>query len=284
MSPRKLLGAVPAAFTAETLSGLTANQFVRSDATSTIASSSAQTLLTLNQNGAGNVFDVKANNISLASFLANGNVGIGTSSPYARLSVAGQVVAAFFTGTSTATSTFGGGLDIASGCYAVSGVCLTSTGASSTLFADTNTFTGLNQFNRLTVTNSTTTAGTSTNFFASIFTSALGTFTNLFGTNATITNATSTKAGTYTVTVTSGSCTATATTVVTVTTVTATASNTPNCGGATLSATGGVSYAWAGPNSFTSTLQNPTITNYSKSLTTPLHLSNKITQFASYLP
>jgi hypothetical protein len=133
MSPRKLLGAVPAAFTAETLSGLTANQFVRTDATSTIASSSAQTLLTLNQNGAGNILDLKAGNISLASFLASGNVGIGTSSPYAKLSVAGQVVAAYFTGTSTATSTFGGGLNLTSGCYAMGGTCLATSSGITTL-------------------------------------------------------------------------------------------------------------------------------------------------------
>ena len=35
-----------------------------------------------------------------------GNVGIGTTSPYAKLSVVGQTVAAYFTATTTATSTF----------------------------------------------------------------------------------------------------------------------------------------------------------------------------------
>lgn len=77
--------------------------------------------------------------------------------------------------------------------------------------------------------------------------------------NPSITNANNNKSGTYTVTVTSGSCTATATTVVTVTTLTATASNTPNCGGATLAATGGISYAWTGPNNFSSTVANPAV-------------------------
>ncbi len=37
-----------------------------------------------------------------------GNVGIGTSSPYAKLSVVGEVVASHFTGTTTATSNFAG--------------------------------------------------------------------------------------------------------------------------------------------------------------------------------
>ncbi len=45
-----------------------------------------------------------------------GNVGIGTTSPYAKLSVVGETVAEYFTATSTsATSTFGGGLNVGSG-------------------------------------------------------------------------------------------------------------------------------------------------------------------------
>ncbi len=44
----------------------------------------------------------------------SGNVGIGTSSPYAKLSVVGPVVAEYFHATSsTATSTFAGGLSVA---------------------------------------------------------------------------------------------------------------------------------------------------------------------------
>ena len=45
---------------------------------------------------------------------ANGRFGIGTSSPYAKLSVAGQVVGQYFTGTSAATSTLGGNLVLGS--------------------------------------------------------------------------------------------------------------------------------------------------------------------------
>ena len=48
MSPRKQLGAVPAAFVADTLDGLDSQDFVRTSGTSTIATSSTQTLLTLN--------------------------------------------------------------------------------------------------------------------------------------------------------------------------------------------------------------------------------------------
>ena len=79
----------------------------------------------------------------------------------------------------------------------------------------------------------------------------------------TISGVSDVNSGTYSVTVSnSPSCTATSTVAVVVNTVTATAANSAGCeGGAiALSATGGGTYAWSGPNSFTSTLQNPTLT------------------------
>ncbi|MDO8572371.1 MAG: tail fiber domain-containing protein [bacterium] len=77
---------------------------------------------------------------------STGNVGIGTTSPYAKLSVVGEVVGAYFTGTTTATSTFGGnlaingtgtttstgGFNISAGCFAISGTCVGGTGGSLT--------------------------------------------------------------------------------------------------------------------------------------------------------
>jgi len=56
---------------------------------------------------------VDTNTLVVDSF--NDKVGIGTTSPYAKLSVVGETVAQMFTATSTtATSTFAGGLDLTS--------------------------------------------------------------------------------------------------------------------------------------------------------------------------
>jgi hypothetical protein len=71
------------------------------------------------------------NDPGLGNAIFQGNVGIGTTSPYAKLSVAGQIVGASFVGTTTATSTLGGGLNVTSGCLAVNGTCITG-GAGST--------------------------------------------------------------------------------------------------------------------------------------------------------
>lgn len=81
-----------------------------------------------------------------------------------------------------------------------------------------------------------------------------------------ITNATTANSGTYTLTVTgNNNCTATATTSVTVNApppVTA-GSNSPICIGGTINLQGGgaVSYAWSGPNGYSSNLQSPSISN-----------------------
>jgi len=85
--------------------------------------------------------------------------------------------------------------------------------------------------------------------------------------NPTIAPATLTEAGTYSVTVTVAGCTGTSgTTTVVVNPIPATpvpASNGPICIGQTLnlttSAVAGATYAWNGPNGFTSSLQNPSI-------------------------
>lgn len=84
--------------------------------------------------------------------------------------------------------------------------------------------------------------------------------------NPTIPATSSVNDGLYTVTVTlAGGCTGTAQTAVTINSLlspTAT-SNSPICASATLNLTSsiGTSYLWSGPNNFSSTLQNPSITN-----------------------
>ena len=86
--------------------------------------------------------------------------------------------------------------------------------------------------------------------------------------NPTLSNPNYTNSGIYTVTVTIGSCSSTANTTVkidTIPTISSISSNTPICIGATLNlaATSSIpcTYNWTGPNSYTSNLQNPTISN-----------------------
>ena len=105
MSPRKILGTVPAAFTAQRLDGLASTSFVRTDATSTIALSSAQTLLTLNQSGAGDILSLQAGGVARFTVATSGNIGVGTSSPFTRLSVVGDAYLGSLTATGTITTT-----------------------------------------------------------------------------------------------------------------------------------------------------------------------------------
>src|SRR3989344_6093748 len=63
-------------------------------------------------------------------YRATGKVGIGTTSPYAALSVVGETVSSYFTGTSVSTSTFSGGIQISSGCFQdANGTCVGATAA-----------------------------------------------------------------------------------------------------------------------------------------------------------
>ncbi len=79
----------------DNLTGVTALTVDGTSATSTFAGG-----LTIETSGF--VYDFSTN-----------NVGVGTTSPFAKLSVVGQIVAEFFTATSTtATSTFNGGLKL----------------------------------------------------------------------------------------------------------------------------------------------------------------------------
>ncbi len=117
MSPRKILGAVPAAFETDKLDGLSSEQFFRTDELN--ATSTSATFLRLIQTGAGKVVEFFGPTVnSLFTVLSNGNVGIGTSTPYAALSVVGSsgVVADHFTSTSTVNaSNFAGGINVTMG-------------------------------------------------------------------------------------------------------------------------------------------------------------------------
>ncbi len=88
--------------------------------------------------------------------------------------------------------------------------------------------------------------------------------------NPTISSVSTAASGTYSVIVTGASgCTSTGTVSVVINSapVATASSNAPVCEGQsfTLSASGGVSYLWNGPNSFSSTLQNPAVTNATSS-------------------
>jgi len=145
MSPRKVLGTVPAAFEAGRLDGLTSSHFLRSDTSTSLSSTSASTLLTITQSGAGDILNIFDGTNEVFSIRDGGIVGIGSSSPSSNftLSVSGS---GYFGGSLTATgtlivqgsgtSTFANGVDITSGCYAVAGVCLSSTPTN--LFATTS--------------------------------------------------------------------------------------------------------------------------------------------------
>lgn len=89
MAPRKRLGAVPAAFEADRLDGLSSEQFLRSDAVNSTSTSS--TFLTVAQSGSGNIADfIGQGSVNAMSILSSGYVGIGTTSPSARLTVWGD--------------------------------------------------------------------------------------------------------------------------------------------------------------------------------------------------
>ena len=76
-----------------------------------------------------------------------GNIGVGTSSPGTILSI-GNTGNNTINISNTATSTFGTGINLRTGCFSVNGVCVGGGGssASSTLLSDTNTWTGKNTF------------------------------------------------------------------------------------------------------------------------------------------
>jgi protein-S-isoprenylcysteine O-methyltransferase Ste14 len=189
MTPRKIIGAVPAALVADTLDGLDSTQFVRSDADTTINANLtvngtlAVTTGTGNWTGtiagqAASFYLSRANHTGtqLASTITGATFGSGSFIfPSGSLTALGSTTLQNFTfanatGTNATTTTL-----------AVTTLCLTGdscrttwptggggSSASTTLFADNNAFTGLNTFTDLKlVTRSTTTNATTTNLAVS---------------------------------------------------------------------------------------------------------------------
>ncbi len=169
MTPRKKLGAVPAALVADTIDNLDSTQFLRADAANSTSTASAY--LSLSQAGAGDILNL--NGVGSARVLtaqSNGFVGIGTTTPFNALSVVGS---GFFTGNLTgANLTATGTLNVA-GATVLSST-LTATGGLSTL--SNLLLTGSSTLQNFTGVNATTTT-----FFATTASS-----TNLFATSATV--------------------------------------------------------------------------------------------------
>ena len=164
MAPRKILGAVPAAFVAKeagnasTVGGVASTSLVRNDAAGTTTASSTATILSVVQNGLGKIASFFSGVTEVFTILNNGNVGIGTTTPSSRLAVAGNAVIG---GDLTATGTLSVGT--------LDGLLLGTNGvvsavATSTLGLGNGTFLGLADTpssytaNRIMFTNSGATA------------------------------------------------------------------------------------------------------------------------------
>jgi hypothetical protein len=175
MSPRKVLGTVPAAFEANKLDGLDSTQFVRTDATSSIATSSASTLLTLTQSGAGDILNIFDGTTEVFTVTDGGRMGLGTTSPSRLFTMQGGDF--WLGGNMTATGT------------AVFNALTVS--ASSTLgFASTTALTVANNayLNTFTATAGTTTNATSSNLAVTTFKIGNDVITDITGTNLSVTN------------------------------------------------------------------------------------------------
>ena len=63
--------------------------------------------MTINQTGSGNILNLQGSGNTLFTVTNTGNVGIGTTSPFSKLSIVGDIYA-----SSTGTSTFTGGVSV----------------------------------------------------------------------------------------------------------------------------------------------------------------------------
>ncbi|NTV44884.1 MAG: hypothetical protein HGA67_04345, partial [Candidatus Yonathbacteria bacterium] len=104
MTPRKKLGAVPAAFEADKLDGVDSSSFLRSDQADTMSATSASTVLTVTQSGTGDILNLMDGATEVLTVLDGGNVGIGTTNPGAKFqTVSGTNIFSFFDGAAGVT-------------------------------------------------------------------------------------------------------------------------------------------------------------------------------------
>ncbi len=96
MVPRKILGAVPAAFKANdanTVGGVASTSLLRNDLEGGVTATSTNTLFSLVQKGSGKIAEFFSGLTSVFTILNNGNVGIGTDTPTEKLHVNGNLFA-----------------------------------------------------------------------------------------------------------------------------------------------------------------------------------------------
>lgn len=86
-TPRAQLGSTPYAFNSELLDGIDSSAFLRSDEVDLISALSSSSLLTLNQQGTGDIINLQDDGVEVFTILDGGNVGIGDSSPLALFTV-----------------------------------------------------------------------------------------------------------------------------------------------------------------------------------------------------
>ena len=119
MKPRRLFDSVTQAFNADKLDGYDSSDFLLGLGDTTITgewtfdnilqiatTSAASTALTVTQSGTGDIINLYDGTNEIFTIVDGGNVGIGTTSPFANLSIAGsagQTTPLFIISTSTAT-------------------------------------------------------------------------------------------------------------------------------------------------------------------------------------
>ena len=90
MIPRERLSAAPYAFNADRLDGYDSLDLLRLNTSNTISASTGTTLLSVIQNGVGDILNIFDGGTEVFSILDGGNVGVGTSSPTSKFTVAGD--------------------------------------------------------------------------------------------------------------------------------------------------------------------------------------------------